>query len=205
MIACSERLRVRVDATLTEFAVVLCLVACSCTAHQAPPGTATSTQAAIATPPFTPTLTCTPMATGTAVPSFSPTPVSALSRLTDAQAVALIEKELAARGVGPDGMKIVVAEKPRTASIRYASSYPIDSHVFRAESVLITLAVARTVARIEPVMTGGLRLSVIPGGDGDVGLRVTIIEHSSLEAWSEGAMSDQEFVSEWTVAAVTKE
>ncbi len=143
MTACSERLRVRVDATLNQFAVLLCLVGCSCTGHRAPPKTA--------------------------------------------------------------GMKIEVAEKPRRASVRYASSYPIESHVFQAESVLITLAVARTVARIEPIMTGGLNLSVMPGGDGEVGLRVTIIEHSSLKAWSQGAISDREFVSEWTIAAVTKE
>lgn len=203
--ALPDRLGAKAGTTLTALVVVLCLLGCSCVAHQPRLPTTASTQDATATPSSTPTSTCTPTLTSTHIPTASRTPVAAPGPLTDAQAVALIEKEMTARGVAPGTLRIVVAEEPRIASIRYVSSYPIDSRVFQAESVLIALAVARTVTRIEPLITDGIRLSVIPGGDSDVGLRVTAIEHSSLEAWSQGAISDQEFVSQWTIGAVTKE
>jgi hypothetical protein len=125
--------------------------------------------------------------------------------LTDEQAVAFIEEEMTARGVASDTLRIVIAGDPRVASIRYASSYAIDSRVFQAETVLITLVVARAVARIEPPVSGGTRVAVMPAGGSDVGLRVTVIESSSLEAWRKGFISDQEFVSQWSVGAVTKE
>jgi hypothetical protein len=91
------------------------------------------------------------------------------------------------------------------ASIRYASSYSVDSRVFQAETVLIALAVARAVARLDPPVTDGMRLGVIPAGRGNVGLRVTVIESSSLDAWRDGSISDQEFVGQWTVVALTRE
>jgi hypothetical protein len=91
------------------------------------------------------------------------------------------------------------------ASIRYSSAYSIDSSVFHAESVLITLVVARTVGAVDPPVTGGMRLAVIPGGEGEIGLRVTVVDGATLAAWADGSISDQEFIEEWTVAAATRE
>jgi hypothetical protein len=38
-----------------------------------------------------------------------------------------------------------------------------------------------------------------------VGLRVTVVDGPTLEAWADGSISDQEFVDAWTVGAVTTE
>jgi hypothetical protein len=104
-----------------------------------------------------------------------------------------------------DTVRIRILADPRAASIRYSSAYSVDSSVFYAESVLIALAVARTASAVDPPLMDGIRLAVIPGGEGDIGLRVTVINGSSLAAWAEGAISDQEFIDAWTVAAATKE
>lgn len=117
----------------------------------------------------------------------------------------LIEAEMMARGVASDTLTIKIVGEPRVVSIRYASTYSIDSRVFQAETILIALAVARVVARLDLPAAGGIRLGVIPAGRGNVGLRVTIIDSSSLDAWRDGSISDQEFVSQWTAAAMTKE
>ena len=45
----------------------------------------------------------------------------------------------------------------------------------------------------------------MPDGESEVGLRVTVIDGSSLEAWTNSSISDQEFVDQWMVGTVTRE
>jgi hypothetical protein len=137
-------------------------------------------------------------------PGLPATPEPSAS-LTDAEAIGQIEDQILARRVASDTLRIRILEDPRVASIRYASAYSVDSNVFHAETVLIALVVARIVGAVDPPVTDGLRLAVIPAGGGDIGLRVTVIEGSNLAAWVAGSISDQEFIDEWTVAAVTRE
>ena len=169
--------------------VVFCLLGwlgMGCQAPSPPPTSA---------PPPTTTL---PSAS-TRMPTPTPGP------LTDAEAIALIKEEAAARGVAPHTLRITIGEEPRSASIRYSSSYAVDGSVFQAQTTLVALAAARAMARVQPPITGGMRLAVIPVGESEVGLRVIVIDWSSLEAWASGSISDKEFVGQWTVGAVTRE
>jgi len=50
-----------------------------------------------------------------------------------------------------------------------------------------------------------MHLAVVPAGESDVGLRVTVIDRSSLQAWADGSITDQEFVGHWTVWSATRE
>ena len=154
-------------------------------------------------PPTTPT--DVPLPTATLTPSHTRTPTPTPGPLTDAEAIALVEEEVAARGVALHTLRITIAGEPRWASIRYSSSYPVDGRVFQPQTVLVALAVARVMARVHPPINGGIRLAVMPGGESEVGLRVIIIDGASLEAWASGSISDQEFVGEWTGGSVTRE
>jgi len=165
---------------------ILCWLALGC---QGPSPTATS-----ALPP-----TITP----TAAPTRTPTPGP--GSLTDAEAIAQIQEGATARGVAPDTLRITIRGEPRSASIRYSSSYDVDGSVFQVQTTLVALAAARAMARVQPPITGGMRLAVIPVGEGEVGLRVIVIDWSSLEAWASGSISDQEFVSQWSEGTVTRE
>ena len=169
--------------------VVLCLLGWLGMACQAPSLTLTDATSPTTTPTPVPTLTTTL------------TPGS----LTDAEAIALVKEEVAARGVAPHTLRITIGGEPRSASIRYSSSYDVNSKVFQAQTVLVALAVARATSRVQPPLNGGIRLAVIPAGEGEVGLKVTIIDWASLEAWASGSISDQEFVGAWTVGTVTTE
>jgi len=71
--------------------------------------------------------------------------------------------------------------------------------------MFVVLTAAEAMARVQPPIKGGMRLAVVPGGEGEVGLRVTFIDWPSLEAWANGSISDQEFMSQWTKGAVTRE
>jgi len=74
-------------------------------------------------------------------------------------------------------LRVTIAGEPRSASIRYSSSYTVDSSVFRAQTVLVALAAAQAMARVQPPINGGMRLAVMPGGESEeVGLRVIIID-----------------------------
>jgi len=165
---------------------ILCWLGMGCQGHSP---TATNISHPTTTPTSTPTQTPTP----------SPGP------LTDAEAIALIKKEATARGVAPDTLRITIRGEPRSASIRYSSSYKVDSNVFQVQMMFVALTAAQAIARVQPPIKGGMRLAVVPGGEGEVGLRVTFIDWSSLEAWASGSISDQEFVSQWTKGAVTRE
>jgi hypothetical protein len=125
--------------------------------------------------------------------------------LTDAEALALIEKEVTARGVAPHTLRVSIGQEPRSASIRYSSSYDVDSSVFKAQTALVALAAARALARVQPPINGGISLAVMPGGESEAGLRVIAIDWPILEAWANGAISDQEFVSQWMVGDITRE
>ena len=117
----------------------------------------------------------------------------------------LIHEGATARGVAPDTLRITIKGAPRSASIRYSSSYDVDSSVLQVQTTLVALAAARAMARVQPPITGGMRLAVIPAGEGEVGLRVIVIDWASLEAWASGSISDQEFVSQWSEGTITRE
>jgi hypothetical protein len=138
----------------------------------------------------------------TATPVHTPTPTP--GPLTDAEAIALVKDEATARGVAPDTLRITIRGEPRSASIRYSSTYDVDGSVFQAQTILVTLAAARAMARVQPPLNGGMRLAVMPVGESEVGLRVIAIDWASLEAWANGSISDQEFVSQWTEGIVTR-
>jgi hypothetical protein len=61
------------------------------------------------------------------------------------------------------------------------------------------------MARVDPPISGGMRVAVIPVGESNIGLRVTMVDGPSLEAWANGSISDQEFVRRWSVGIVTRE
>jgi hypothetical protein len=174
---------------LAAVGVVLCLLGWLGVACQAP----------------SPTLTSAPPPTTTLIPAHTQSPTSTPGPLTDTEAIALVKEEVAARGVAPHALRITIGGEPRSASIRYSSSYAVDSNVFQSQTVLIALAAAQAIARVQPPINGGMRLAVMPGGESEVGLRVIVIDWSSLEAWANGSISDQEFVSQWTVGAITRE
>ena len=133
--------------------------------------------------------------------SAPPAPLS----LTDSQAIALIEKELVAHRVAVDTVRIAIGGKQRRVSIRYSSAYSVDQPAFEPPRVLVALAVSRLLAGVQPPPDGGVRLSAIPAGDGEIGLKVTVIGASSLAAWANNALSDREFVGEWDVWSMTRE
>lgn len=149
-----------------------------------------------------------PPPTSTPLPTIAPTPAPTQTPtpgpLTDAEAIELIKKETAARGVAPQTLKITIGQESRSASIRYSSSYAVDSKIFRIQTTIVGLNVARALARVQPPLKGGIRLSIIPAGEDLVGLRVIVIDWPLLEAWANGVISDQEFVNQWTVGNVTR-
>jgi hypothetical protein len=169
--------------------IALCLFAWLCVACQAPLAISPSA------PP--PTATLTPVETRMPTPAPGP--------LTEAEAIALVKEEMAARGVALHTVRITIGGEPRWASVRYSSSYAVEGRVFQVQTVLVALAVARVMTHVNPPIDGGIRLAVIPGGESYVGLRVTVVDGSTLEAWANGSISDQEFVDAWSVGTVTRE
>lgn len=195
---------------------VLCLLgwlgmACCQTRPMTPTSTPLPTATLLPSRTWTPT--STPLPTATLTPSHqvlpldhspaAPTPTS--GPLTDAEAIALVEEEAAARGVDLQTLRITISGEPRSVSIRYSSSYAVRGRVFQAQTVLVALAAVRVLIRVQPPINGGIRLAVMPSEDSEVGLRVTVIDGSSLEAWAVGSISDQEFVGSWMVWTVTRE
>jgi hypothetical protein len=171
--------------------VLLCLLTWQCVACRSLLTTSTSIPH--------PTATATSPSVETRMPTPGP------DALTEAEAIALVKEEMAARGVALHTVRTTIAGDPRWASIRYSSSYAVEGRVFQAQTVLVALAVARVMAQVHPPIDGGIRLAVIPGGESDVGLRVTVVDGSTLGAWADGSISDQEFVDAWTVGTVTTE
>lgn len=167
------------------------------------------------TPTPTPTPTIAPLPTSSPAPSPTATPVPtptlvatptpAPPPLTEEEAKELLKEEVARRGVDLDTLRISIKGEPRCLSIRYASPHKVDGDVFRAQSTLISLAAAQLALRIQPPIDGGIRVSVIPEEDGEVGLRVIIIDNFSLQPWARGEISDREFTNEWMIATVPRE
>jgi len=186
---------------------VLCLLGWLCMACQSLLTMPTSTPlpTAIPIPAHTKTPTCEPLPMITPTRPHTQAPTSTPDFLTDVEAIALVEEEAAARGVDLATMRITITGEPRSVSIRYSSSYAVDGRVFQPQTVLVALAAARVLVRVQPPIDGGIRLAVIPSGESEVGLRVTIIDGSSLESWANGFISDQEFVGQWMVGTVTRE
>lgn len=186
---------------------VLCLIGWLSMACQSRRMTPTSTP--LPSPTRSPSATCTatdePLPTSTATKLHTLVPSPTRGVLTDTQAVALLEDEAAARGVDLQTLSIRIVGEPRRVTIRYSSSYDADGSAFQAQCVLFALAAARVLVRVKPAIDGEIRLAVIPGGESEVGLRVTVIDGSSLENWATGSISDQEFVSQWKVWTVPLE
>ena len=187
--------------------VVLFLLGWLCMACQSPPTMPTNTPIPTASPipAHTRVPTSELLPTITPAPSHTQAPTPTPSPLTDVEAIALMEEEATARGVALSTLRITIEGEPRWASIRYASSYTVDSRVFQSQTVLVALSAARVFIRVQPPIDGGIRLAVIPAGESEVGLRVTVIDGSSLEAWTNGSITDQEFVDQWMVGTVTRE
>jgi hypothetical protein len=156
-------------------------------------------------PSHTQTQTSEPLPTITPTPIHTLEPTPTLGPLTDEEAIAQMEDELAARGVDLQTVRITIAGEPRSVSIHYSSTFDVKGRAFQAQTVLVALAAARVFIRVQPPMDGGIRLAVIPSGESEVGIRVTMIEGSSLEAWAKGSISDQDFVGSWMVWTVTRE
>jgi hypothetical protein len=112
---------------------------------------------------------------------------------------------LAARGVALGTARVTLKGEPRAVSVRYATTYKLDSDVFTAQTILVALAVSRVVLRVEPPIEGGINLSILPSEGAQVGLLVIAIGGPALEQWANGSLSDQQFVGEWTVGNVTTE
>ncbi|NIN65023.1 MAG: hypothetical protein GTO63_10050 [Anaerolineae bacterium] len=186
---------------------VLCFLGCLGMACQFLVTTPTSTLPPTATLP--PSRTWTP--TSEPIPTITPTPfrtqapTPTLGILTDSEAIALLGEEALARGVDLQSLKISITEEPRSVSIRYTSSYNVEGSAFRAQTMLIALAAARVLIRVQPPVDGDIRLAVVPSGESEVGIRVTVIDGSALKAWADGSISDQEFVAQWMVWTVTRE
>lgn len=186
---------------------VLFLLGWLCMACQSPPTMPTNTPIPTASPipAHTRVPTSEVLPTIAPAPSHTQAPTPTPGPLTDAEAIALMEEEAAARGVDISTLRIKIEADPRWANIRYSSSYTVDSRAFQPQTVLVALTAARVLVRVQPPIDGGIRLAVIPGGESEVGLRVTVIDESSLEAWANGSISDQEFVDQWIVGTVTRE
>lgn len=185
----------------TGAGVVLCLLGWLSVACRFPLPVATGTPAPTAT--WTPIPTQTP--TPTPTPRPTPAPTDTPGPLTDGEAIALMEQELAARGVALNTVRIRIGEAPRQASVRYTSTYKFGRSVFRAQTTLVGLALSQVVLRVQPPLDGGLSVAVLPVGEREVGLYVITISHSSQKRWATGTLSDQDFVGEWLVGTVPKE
>lgn len=166
--------------------LVICCVGVAC---QGAPGPT-------ATPPPEPTPTTVPPAT---VDTRGEEP------LTDGEAIEWAEHAIVARGVAPETVRVTIGGEPRQATIRYASQHGSAEEAFGIETLLVGLEVSRVLARVEPMLTGGLSLGVMPTGEGETGLYMTDINGSTLRAWADGAMPEHAFVSSWEQWAVTSE
>ena len=143
-------------------------------------------------------------------PTFTPAPTVAIEHvstpesLTDAEAIDQIKEIMLARGAVPGTERITITSDPRFASLRFESSFPPQEPMFEVQKNLITINAARVLARLTPQLENGIRLAVIPGGEGDVGLIVTVIDGDSFWAWANGIITDQEFVSRWSTGGATR-
>jgi len=144
--------------------------------------------------PWAPTPTLLP-------PTFTPTP----EPLTEAEAVALVTEELAARDVDAASIRVTIKPESRTGAVRFTSSYDWTSSQYNAQATIATLLISRAMLRVKPPVDGGLQISIIPQGDEEVGLHVISIRGSSLQAWADGSLIDQEYVASWTIGVMTKE
>lgn len=116
-----------------------------------------------------------------------------------------MREALTARGVDPGTVRLAIKKDSRTVSVRYNSAYHPDSAVYRAQTLLIALAVSRVALRVEPPLEGGVQVSIIPELDDEIGLKVILIDWTSLTAWAEGMLSEEGFVAAWAVGSIPRE
>ena len=71
----------------------------------------------------------------------------------------------------------------------------------------LTAAIAgqQMTIRVQPPVDGGIKVSILPARETGEGLRVILADGRSLDRWARGAVSEQEFVYEWSVGTVPRE
>jgi hypothetical protein len=188
-------------------AIALCLlgiIAAACRGSTPAPA-AQPTQPPPSPSPVPPTATPRPSATPLPTARFAPTPGPALPSLSDADAIALIKEAVLRYGATEETVRISVAGEPRSVTVRYASALSTDQGVFDLQRILSTIAVARIAVRLEPPPAAGLSVGIIPAGDADVGLFLTLIDGETLARWTRGELNDVEFVRQWEMGAMTRE
>jgi hypothetical protein len=179
---------------------------------------AVSCQSAIATPtaqatlPPVPTASPAPQATmpsvtAAALPTsrFAATPGPTLLPLSEADAIALIREEILRYGVTPEVIRVSITGEPRTVAVRFATTLSMDQTTLDYQRILSTMAVARIAVRLQPPPAGGISVSIIPAGQTDVGLLVTVVGGDALAEWARGELNDPEFYRRWKVGAMTRE
>jgi hypothetical protein len=192
-------------------AIALCLLGLVAAGCRASPPAAEPTSAPPSPSPIPPSTTRvptpTPLPTATPLPPshFASTPGSALTPLSDADAVARMEEAALRYGAVADTVKVFIAGEPRTVTVRYTSPLSTEQGTFDLQRTLSTMAIARIVVRLDPVPAGGLSVAIIPSRDADVGLLLTIIDGDTLARWTRGELNDAEFIRHWEMGAMTRQ
>jgi hypothetical protein len=152
-----------------------------------------------------PTATELPAPTPLSTARFVPTPGLALPPLSDADAIAQMKEAVLRYGATAETVRVSVTGEPRSVTVRYASPLSTEEGTFDIQRTLSTIAVARIAVRLEPPPAGGLSVGIIPAGETDVGLLLTLIDGEALAQWARGELNDVEFFGLWEVGAMTRE
>jgi len=147
----------------------------------------------------TPVPPSTPLPTETPIPTATPT----LTPLTDEMAIARIEEALVAYPIHQ--LEVAISRDLRRATISYETDYSGESLEFQWQVVIIGLIAARTISQVQPPVSGGMRMVVVPTEGKEVGMRLVVIGAVDIAAWASGSQSDQAFVAGWQMVTVTKE
>lgn len=145
----------------------------------------------------------TPAPTSTPLPTEIPTATPTLTTLTDEMAIARIEDALAAHPIHQ--LEVEISRDLRRATISYETDYSGESLEFQWQVIIIGLIAARTISRVQPPVSGGMRMVVVPTKGKEVGMRLVVIGAVDIAAWASGSKSDQAFVAGWRTITVTKE
>ncbi len=145
----------------------------------------------------------TPGPTSTPLPTKIPTALPTLTPLTDEMAIARIEEALAAHPIHQ--LEVEISKDLRRATISYETDYSGESPEFHWQVIIIGLIAARTISRVQPPVSGGMRMIVVPTKGREVGMRLVVIRAVDIVAWASGSKSDQAFVAGWQMVTVTKE
>jgi len=134
----------------------------------------------------------------------TPTPLPTLTPLTDEMAIARIKEMLAKAPIYGDTLEVDISEDLRKVTISYEADYGWGG-AFERQVMVIGMLAAYVFARVQPPLSGGIRITAFPRGETDVGMVLLVIRAADIEAWVRGEKTDQEFVAGWVVVTVTKE